>query len=549
MAQPVSQPTTPPNHSPRQRLSHAPILPKAWICDRYEVKQGLGRSPSAQRNPNHPQDQSHSPIRTFLAWDHQQNINVVLKALPFGQLQGWKPLELFEREARALSQLDYPAIPRYLDYIEHREAEEMASTFYLVQTYVEGLSLGERVQRGDRFTEASVKAIARQGLKILDYLHSLNPALIHRDIKPDNIICSHASAQTGEPQINLVDFGAAQAVNSSGSTVIGTYGYMAPEQFRGQATPASDLYSFGATLLNLLTHQDPVALPTQRLCIDFRSVLNLNDDFALWLDGLLAPIAADRFRSARQALEALDNPRLIATSLEGAGSERSETGGAMESVTEETEGITEGVKEGGIAKPASNGIALSDSTEIAASPDSFVHNLRQPSNSNICLQRHSGSYPLNQPSLILEIPPIGLQRELWALGSFALLWNGGLLYWLIMAWAMDAPWFYPLASAPLWGLGLLLMGRLGQSFFGQVRLVVDQDQYCLEQRLGPLRRAQRGPLSDWQGIYLRQQYSRDSEAVTAIAMSIGLETVEFGVMLSEAEKQWLVSELQDFLKD
>ncbi len=518
MAQPAPQP--PPPTNALRDLSNALSHPQAWICDRYEIKHSLGRSPLGNQRQNQPQAQNHSPVSTFLAWDHQSQIDVVLKALPFAQLQGWKPLELFEREALALSQLDHPGIPRYLDYVEHRETDNSASTFYLVQSYVEGLSLGERVQRGDRFSEAEVKAIARQGLEILNYLHSLNPPLIHRDIKPDNIICSPSTTTTEALQINLVDFGAAQAVTSSGSTVIGTYGYMAPEQFRGQASTASDLYSFGATLLNLLTHQEPIALPTDRLRIDFRAVLNLSDDFALWLDGLVAPIAADRFRSAQLALEALDNPTLMATD--------SNAGGA-------------------IAQQASKTMAPPKGTDGRATAISSTHNFPQPSNSKIRLQRHSGSYPLNQASLTLDIPPIGLQRELWALGSFALLWNGGLLYWLIMAWAMDAPWFYPLASAPLWGLGLLLMGRLGQSFFGQVRLVVEKDQYCLERRLGPIRREQRGPLSDWQSIDLRQKYSRDSEAVNAIAMVIGLETVEFGTMLSEAEKQWLVSELQDFL--
>ena len=531
MAQPASQPNKPTNAP--EGLSPVPTISPAWIGNRYEIQHPLGRN---QKNHNSIHSQHQGPVRTFLAWDHQRNINVVLKALPFGQLQGWKPLELFEREARSLSQLDHPAIPRYLDYIEHREADNPATTFYLVQTYVDGLSLGELVQRGDRFSEENVKAIARQGLEILDYLHRLNPPLIHRDIKPDNLICSPTPRPTEgitvEPQIYLVDFGAAQAVNSSGSTVIGTYGYMAPEQFRGQANTASDLYSFGATLLHLLTHEEPIALPTQRLRIDFRRVVHLSEDFALWLDGLLEPIASDRFHSAHQALEALDKPSLIPGYGKKAQQEEAKQAGTNRS---DTSVVNPGIG-GAIAQQTSNDIEPSS-----------THNWIKPSNSKICLQRHSGSYPLNQPSLTLEIPPIGLQRELWALGGFALIWNGGLLYWLIMAWAMDAPWFYPLVSAPLWGIGLLLMGRLGQTFFGQVRLVVDKDQYCLEQQLGPIRREKRGPLSDWQSIDLRQQYSRDSEAVTAIAMVIGTETIEFGIMLSEAEKQWLVSELQDFL--
>ncbi|MEO0868905.1 MAG: protein kinase, partial [Cyanobacteria bacterium J06642_11] len=89
----------------------------------------------------------------------------------------------------------------------------------------------------------------------LDYLHGLNPPIIHRDVKPQNIIWS----QNG--RIFLVDFGAVQTVYQNtiafSSTVVGTFGYMAPEQFRGQAYPTTDLYGLGTTLLALLTHQNP----------------------------------------------------------------------------------------------------------------------------------------------------------------------------------------------------------------------------------------------------------------------------------------------------
>lgn len=521
-----------PSHQPPGTASSA----GQWVGDRYEIT-----APLAPRTVHPEQPTSANPIRTFLGWDHQEKSPVVLKALPFEQLTGWKPLEHFEREAQVLSQLNHPSIPRYLDYIEHREPGASVSSFYLVQTWVGGVSLGERVRRGDRFSEAEALQIARQVLDILHYLHSLNPPLIHRDIKPDNLIDSAALSGTeprslsdenlskthhagdrsspennSVPLIYLVDFGAAQDLANGHSTVMGTYGYMAPEQFRGQASPASDLYSLGTTLLKLLTHRDPVDLPTHRLCIDFRSILNLSVDFAQWLDALIAPVASDRFSSAQQALDALENPALIPP-----------------------------------PRPvmAETAIASPTSSNTIAPQEQFNHHCVQPSDSAIRLQRHSGSYPLGKPSLTLDIPPIGLRRELLALGSFALLWNGGLLYWLIMAWAMDAPWFYPLASAPLWGIGILLLGRLGSSFFGQVRLLVQGDEYCLEQRLGPICQTQRGALKDWQSVGLRQQYSRGSEAVAAIALVLGLKTVEFGAMLSEAEKAWLVEELQDFLTE
>ena len=96
-----------------------------------------------------------------------------------------------------------------------------------------------------------------------------------------------------------------------GSTVVGTYGYMAPEQFRGQAVPATDLYGLGATLLFLLTHRSPADFPTDGLKIDFRSRIKVSDDFADWLDTMLEPDLEERFSEAKVALEVLRGKKKI----------------------------------------------------------------------------------------------------------------------------------------------------------------------------------------------------------------------------------------------
>ena len=89
---------------------------------------------------------------------------------------------------------------------------------------------------------------------------------------------------------------------------MGTYGYMPPEQFRGQAYPTIDLYGLGATLLHLLTHRNPGDLPQSRLKYTFRPYANISEPFAKWLDGVLEPLAEDRFDSASTALAALTGP-------------------------------------------------------------------------------------------------------------------------------------------------------------------------------------------------------------------------------------------------
>lgn len=241
---------------------------------------------------------------TYGAEDAKTGHYVALKELSLKGLSDWKKLELFEREAQVLESLDHPAIPRYLDYFQVDTAYNRY--FYIVQELAPGKSLAELVTAGQRFSEADVRYIAIEILQVLQYLHSLNPPIIHRDIKPQNIICSE------EGHIFLVDFGAVQTVYQNtiafGSTVVGTFGYMAPEQFRGKAYPTTDLYGLGATLLTLLTHENPGDLPQRRLRIDFRPVIALSETFATWLDGVLDPLVEERFESASVALLALTNP-------------------------------------------------------------------------------------------------------------------------------------------------------------------------------------------------------------------------------------------------
>ncbi|MEQ9551954.1 MAG: serine/threonine-protein kinase [Coleofasciculus sp. G3-WIS-01] len=237
---------------------------------------------------------------TYAAQDQKTGQKVALKALSLVGMTDWKVLELFEREAKVLSRLNHPAIPKYLDYFQVETPQNRC--FYLVQELAPGTSLSLLVKQGWQPDEVKVLKIARQILEILDYLHNLNPPVIHRDINPQNIIL----AQKGN--VFLVDFGAVQNVYrntlTQGSTVVGTYGYMAPEQFRGQGYITSDLYGLGATLLFLVTHRSPGDLPQRRLKIDFRAQVQ-SEELANWLEKMLEPVAEDRFASAQEALIAL----------------------------------------------------------------------------------------------------------------------------------------------------------------------------------------------------------------------------------------------------
>jgi hypothetical protein len=261
------------------------------IAGRYRVERLLGKGGFAT---------------TWAAQDLETGREVAAKVLDIRELDDWKSVELFEREARVLSRLEHPGIARYIDFVAPTESGEGQSRMVLVQELAPGESLDARIQSGWRGTEAEILQIARQVLGILSWLQSLSPPVIHRDIKPANLIIDAAGT------VRLVDFGAVRDTLAShtslGSTVVGTFGYMAPEQFQGAATPQSDLYALGATLVALLTHKEPGDLGHERMRLDFHDHVSVSETFRDWLDRMLEPVAEDRFSSAAEALAALDAP-------------------------------------------------------------------------------------------------------------------------------------------------------------------------------------------------------------------------------------------------
>jgi hypothetical protein len=241
---------------------------------------------------------------TYRALDTTTQQLVALKALSLRQIDDWKAIELFEREAQVLSTLDREGIPKYIDYFTTDLDGDRY--FYIVQELAPGKNLLEWMRGGWRVSEAEVKTIAIQILEILIYLHRHYPPIVHRDLKPSNIL------KTEDGKIFLVDFGAVQQTYHDtflrGSTVVGTYGYMAPEQFRGQAVPATDLYGLGATILHLLTHRSPAEIPQDGLRLNFRDRLQVSSSFADWLERILEPDVGNRFSSSTKALEVLKTP-------------------------------------------------------------------------------------------------------------------------------------------------------------------------------------------------------------------------------------------------
>src|SRR6185295_14519102 len=127
----------------------------------------------------------------------------------------------------------------------------------------------------------------RDASGVLDYLHGRAPPVIHRDIKPNNVI------RRPDGSFAIVDFGAVRdrLRPEGGSTVVGTFGYMAPEQFQGRALPATDVYALGATAIAMLTGEEPEALPHKGLAIDVNAALGRRASPAMVrvLSSMLAP--------------------------------------------------------------------------------------------------------------------------------------------------------------------------------------------------------------------------------------------------------------------
>ncbi|WP_437588168.1 serine/threonine protein kinase [Sorangium sp. So ce1000] len=200
---------------------------------------------------------------TLEAVDKRLGKLVAIKRFQIRGASSWKSVELAEREARVLASLSHPSLPAYLDHFEEDGA------LFLVMDKIDGESLGAMRRRRAVLGQDDVVRFLKDASGVLDYLHGRAPPVIHRDIKPNNVI------RRPDGSFAIVDFGAVRdrMRPEGGSTVVGTFGYMAPEQFQGRALPASDVYAVGATALCLLTGEEPENLPHRGLAIDVPAAL------------------------------------------------------------------------------------------------------------------------------------------------------------------------------------------------------------------------------------------------------------------------------------
>lgn len=216
------------------------IQPDSWqnkMLGRYRLLSILGRGGIGE---------------VWLAEDTQLLRQVAVKLLPRVSVNERSYLKDFEQEARAAAMLEHPHILPIHDFGEQQIADEIVT--YLITPYISGGSLHERIRRaGGPLPASEAISYLRQAAEAIDYAHSKN--IIHRDIKPANMLLQ-------QNWLFLADFGIAkllmsETMRSRTHAGAGTPEYIAPEQARGKAEPASDRYSFALTAYELFTGHVP----------------------------------------------------------------------------------------------------------------------------------------------------------------------------------------------------------------------------------------------------------------------------------------------------
>ena len=266
------------------------------LNNRYQILKTLGRGGFGE---------------TFLAIDthmpsaRQCVIKLLKPVVEDPEIPQWLK-ERFQREAIILEELGEhnPQIPRLYAYFTEQ------GNFYLVQEWIEGLTLTQKHEQIGNFASDTVQDLLINLLPVLDYVHQRR--IIHRDIKPDNIIMRD---RDGKPI--LIDFGIIKEaigtlVNPDGksaySIALGTPGYMASEQAAGRPVYSSDLYSLGLTAIFLLTGKTPQYLKTDTYSgeIQWRNESSqVSSHLANVLDRCICFHPRDRFATAKDMLKAL----------------------------------------------------------------------------------------------------------------------------------------------------------------------------------------------------------------------------------------------------
>ncbi|WP_233501326.1 serine/threonine-protein kinase [Acaryochloris thomasi] len=259
---------------------------KLLLSDRYRAVRTIGSGGFACAFAAVDEHRLRTPcvIKQFLP--RQQNHEILQTSM-----------NLFKQEAHILRDLgNHPQIPALLAFFEQEQR------FYLVQEFIDGLSLFEVLATQGAFSEQQVRSVFGQLLPLLQFVHERQ--VIHRDIKLSNII------RQPDSSLVLIDFGGSMAASADFRSITGTPGYAAPEQLQGRVCPASDLYSLGVIGLRLLMASlpqddgsDPLFDPQRQQWCPLPT--HISPEFQQILSKLLQQNVEERYSSAAHVLEDL----------------------------------------------------------------------------------------------------------------------------------------------------------------------------------------------------------------------------------------------------
>lgn len=202
-------------------------------------------------------------------------------------------------ETDILKKLSHPNLPSIIDVID------TADSFIIIMDYIQGNSLNKALEEFGAQPQEMVIAWAKQLCDVLGYLHSRNPAIIYRDMKPANIMLKP------DGNITLIDFGTAREYkekNLADTTCLGTVGYAAPEQFggMGQTDARTDIYCLGATLYHLVTGMNPCEPP-----YEIKPIREINPSLSSGLERIILKCTQrnpeDRYQSCAELMYALEH--------------------------------------------------------------------------------------------------------------------------------------------------------------------------------------------------------------------------------------------------
>jgi len=463
---------------------------------------------------------------------------VAVKAVAVRKSGGWKAFELFEREAKLLQNLPaHDGVPRFYESFECGEGGEL--TCYLVQELVPGRTLAAHVRDGSRPDEQEVRRILIQLLETVRFLGSLNPPVVHRDIKPENVVVA------GDRTV-LIDFGAVQDALKTpglGTTVVGTYGYMSPEQYRGAAGPKSDLFAVGGVALFLLSGKSPDQFPQKRLAVDFEGGVSASEPLIYVIKGLLEPLQEDRL-TAGEALAYLsgERPNIVSpgTPVTAPGTVGGRAFDRRRGTGASSLAIQDALPPLGRAEP----------------PVLFKRGagtVKRPKGTRVVVERTPGR-------LVIIAPPGGLNAGSASIGFFAIFWNAFVAVWTAGALAGGGLLFAAF-SIPFWGAGAVLAKQAADGAFLAQKLELGRKYWSLAQkrvvRKGPEDVAESyllegGELTGGETEDLRCDLvttgSVNGVPTYAIVLGEGTQEVQFGAALRDVELAYILSEIRGFLE-